>query len=153
MKKNLLGLALLSSVIASNAFALGGAGDGTVFTLINNSSYLLTRTSISSYQMDNWYFPDTIQTNSSAIGRAYYTSYFWTVWKDDQDDTGSVTYQATCKNGQVESINLLATIDEDGNSLFQITTEGSNCVIVTPRELRQFTGYTTSPIITFGNNT
>ncbi|KAF7791758.1 hypothetical protein EIP86_002782 [Pleurotus ostreatoroseus] len=65
-------------------------GDGGTFTLINGTPYTWQKTGQHSYQMNSWYFPDTI-----ASGTTYRAFVEWdkNPFKHLGDDSGDVTFR------------------------------------------------------------
>jgi hypothetical protein len=142
MKRYLI-TALILSIWSSVCFAYYTIGSD--FIINNNSDHEMTKTGMSSYQMAEWNFPDSIPAQQSLQSRVEFDWPYW--WGTPENDSGSVTYQVTCPAGTQTIVlqTLMKTIYtyfaevvyhyEPG---FVLQSSGSNCVATQPAFNEQF---------------
>jgi hypothetical protein len=143
----LLGVILIAWVNVSMASTKGGD-----VVLNNNSSYEMTRTNLSSNQMEKWNFAQSIPAQQSVSTRVEF-EWPW-LFQSPTDDFGTVSYQISCPDG-MENITLhtwmLGTTREPAPG-FAIDHSGANCVISNPKFKYGFLlNQNQQTIITFSN--
>jgi hypothetical protein len=100
-------------------------------SIVNTSTFQLTRVNQASTQMNPWNFPSKIESNTtSKTDIGFNVIAFSSV----SDISGVVEYQITCANNQLETISINAKMDSK-NSFIEVVypnlyviQSGANCV-------------------------